>query len=56
MCQAAVARILGVKGKTALAEFQHKTTELNIELLTDVKKGDYVLFAGGVAIEKTEKQ
>jgi hydrogenase expression/formation protein HypC len=55
MCQATIARILDVKGKRALAEFQNKKTELNIELLPDVKKGDYVLFAGGVAIEKVEK-
>lgn len=55
MCQANVAKVLEVKGKKAIIEFKNKKTEVNTELLKDVKKGDYVLFAGGVAIEKTEK-
>ncbi|MFH1978338.1 MAG: HypC/HybG/HupF family hydrogenase formation chaperone [Candidatus Aenigmatarchaeota archaeon] len=56
MCQVTTARILESDGKKAIAKFKDKKIELNVELVQGLKSGDYVIFAGGVAIEKIEKE
>ena len=55
MCQASVGRVLTVKGDKGTVEFRSKKLELNTELV-NIKKGDYVLFSGGIAIQKLSKE
>ncbi len=55
MCNPIIAKILEVNGKNARALVNNKEVEINTELLK-VKKDDYILLAGDVAVEKISKK
>jgi hydrogenase maturation factor len=57
MCQATVGKVIEInEGKGSITiKYKGKRMELNPKLVK-VKKGDYVLFAAGIAIEKTSKE
>jgi len=52
MCQMTKARILEINGKTAVALFDGRKIELNVEFVHDLQEGDDVFFAADVAVEK----
>jgi hydrogenase expression/formation protein HypC len=49
-------KIVDIKGNQAYAQVSGVRREVNIELLPDVKKGDYVMVHAGFAIEKVNKE
>ncbi|MBL7160822.1 MAG: HypC/HybG/HupF family hydrogenase formation chaperone [Candidatus Aenigmarchaeota archaeon] len=53
MCQAEVARLLDSKGN---AEFKGRRMKLSLELLEGAEQGNFVLCAGGLAIEKISRE
>ncbi|MBN1445451.1 MAG: HypC/HybG/HupF family hydrogenase formation chaperone [Candidatus Omnitrophica bacterium] len=55
MCLAVPMKVTAIKGNTATAEFGTVMREVNIELLEDVRKGDYIIVHAGVAIEKLDE-
>ncbi len=58
MCLATVARVLeiGEDGRTAWVDFGGVKREVRLDLLPDVKVGDYVLIHTGFAIEKVDEE
>ena len=56
MCLAVPMKVTDIKENTATAEFGGVKKEVNIELITGVKKGDYLIVHAGCAIEKLDKQ
>lgn len=51
MCITTPAKILKIYGNKAIVETQGKKTEVRIDLV-EVKVGDYVYCASGMAVEK----
>ena len=56
MCYAIPARIMEIKGDIAKVDYGGVVKKVNVSLVDDVDKGDYVLIHAGFAIEKLEKQ
>ena len=56
MCLAIPARILEIKGSTALIESLGVKKEVEISLVPEAKKGDYVIVHAGFAIQTVEKE
>jgi len=58
MCLATVAKVLeiGEDGKTAWVDFGGVKREVRLDVLPDVKVGDYVLIHTGFAIEKVDEE
>ena len=56
MCLAIPAKILEIKGNTALIESLGVKKEVEISLIPDAKKGDYVIVHAGFAIQIIEKE
>lgn len=56
MCLAYPMQIKEVKANSAVAEVDGITRAVNILLLPDVKKGDYVMVHAGFAIEKVNRE
>jgi hydrogenase expression/formation protein HypC len=56
MCLAIPMKITELKGKTAIVGVSGVEKEVNIELLENVKTGDYILIHAGFAIEKLNKK
>lgn len=52
MCITAAARVVSVSGSTAVVELGGKRLSVRIDLLEDVKPGDSVFCAAGMAVEK----
>jgi len=48
-------KVMAIEGNTATAEFGTVIREVNIELLEDVRKGDYIIVHAGIAIEKLDE-
>ncbi len=55
MCLAVPMKVAAIEGNTATAEFGTVIREVNIELLEDVRKGDYIIVHAGIAIEKLDE-
>jgi len=55
MCLAVPMKVMAIEGNTATAEFGTVIREVNIELLEDVRKGDYIIVHAGIAIEKLDE-
>ena len=53
MCITTPGKILKINGNKATVEIAGKTTEIRIDLV-DVKVGDYVYCAAGMAVEKAD--
>jgi len=56
MCLAIPAEVVTVEGNTGTVDFCGLLQEINLELVEDVKPGDYVLIHVGFAIEKLSKE
>jgi len=56
MCLAIPAEVVTVEGNTGTVDFGGLLLEINLELVEDVKPGDYVLIHVGFAIEKLSKE
>jgi hydrogenase maturation factor len=55
MCQAPVGRIIKINKDKITIECKGELKELKSKL-TDVKRGDYVMFSTNIAIEKVEPE
>ena len=56
MCLAIPARIININKNTALIESLGVEKQVDITLLPDVKKGDYVIVHAGFAIQVIDKE
>ena len=52
MCLAVPAKVIEINGKAAIVDFGGVKREARLDLLPDVKVGDYVIVHTGFAIEK----
>ncbi|HBI16658.1 MAG: Hydrogenase expression/formation protein [Candidatus Moranbacteria bacterium GW2011_GWF2_34_56] len=55
MCLAFPGKIKNISGQNATVDFDGIEKEINISLLSDIKKGEYVIVHAGFAIEKVDK-
>ena len=56
MCLAVPVKIVEVNGDKGMAELSGTRREVGLQLLDDVKKGDYVLLHAGFAIQKLDRE
>ncbi len=56
MCLATHAKIMKIKGKHALVDFEGLKKDVKIILTPEVKAGDYVLVHAGFSIQKINKK
>ena len=56
MCLSIPHKIISIKDKTAKVQCGKKTHTLNVQLLPNVKKGEWVLAEGGFAVQKVSKK
>lgn len=56
MCLGLPGRIIKIEDKTGLVEILGVSREISMELLKDIKIGDYVLIHAGCAIEKIDEE
>jgi len=56
MCLGVPAKIVKINGKEAIAEVGGIRREISIELLNDVKEGDWVIVHAGFAISKLDEE
>ena len=55
MCLAVPARIIDVDNYSAIIDIMGLESKVNIQLIEDLKVGDYVLVHAGCAIQKIDK-
>lgn len=55
MCLAVPGKVKGVEKESALVDLGGVTKKVSLGILSDVKKGDYVLVHAGFAIGKVKK-
>ncbi len=55
MCLAIPGRVVEVNYPTAIVDFKGARREVRVDLIEDVKPGDYVLVHVGFAIQKVEE-
>jgi len=55
MCQATAGKVISVSGKKAKVLIDGKQNTINTEFVK-VKKGDYVICAANIAVEKISKE
>lgn len=55
MCLAVPAQIINVNNYSAIVDIIGVESEVNIQLIEDLKSGDYVLVHAGCAIQKIDK-
>ncbi|MFA6184384.1 MAG: HypC/HybG/HupF family hydrogenase formation chaperone [Parcubacteria group bacterium] len=56
MCLAFPGKIIKISGQNAIVDFDGVKKEINISLLSDAKKGDFVIVHAGFAIEKISQE
>jgi len=56
MCLAFPGKIKKINGQNATVDFDGIEKEINISLLSDVKKGEFVIVHAGFAIEKISEE
>jgi len=56
MCLAVPAKVVEIRGKVAIVDFGGIKREARLDLLPDVKVGDYVIVHTGFAIEKLDEE
>lgn len=56
MCLAIPARVIRAEGGRAVVEIDGISREVNVELLSDVSAGDYLIIHAGYAIERLDAQ
>lgn len=55
MCLSIPAKVISIEGNMARVSIGGTTTNASLQLITDVKVGDYVLLHTGFAIEKIDE-
>ncbi|EKE20702.1 MAG: hypothetical protein ACD_7C00503G0020 [uncultured bacterium] len=55
MCLAFPGKIKKINGQNATVDFDGIEKEINISLLSDAKKGEFVIVHAGFAIEKVDQ-
>lgn len=56
MCLGLPGKVIKVQDKTCLVEIMGVSREISIELLKEVKLGDYVLIHAGCAIQRLDEE
>jgi len=56
MCLNIPAKILEIKNNKAIADFDGRKEEVDIELTKDIKVGDYAIISNGFIIKKISAQ
>lgn len=56
MCLAIPGKIKKINGQSAIVDFDGIEKEINISLLSDATKGEFVIVHAGFAIEKVSKE
>ncbi len=56
MCLAIPAKIVEIEGKDAVVDYGELKQKIRLDLLEDVKIGDYVLVHVGYAIQKLDEE
>jgi hydrogenase expression/formation protein HypC len=56
MCIAVPLEVIEIKGNIALARFGDSSREVHLDLIDDVKAGDFILVHAGFAIEKLNRE
>ncbi len=56
MCLGLPGKIVEIKDKSAVAEIMGVTREISVELLREVKPGDFVLIHAGCAIQVLDEE
>lgn len=56
MCLAIPARVVEINGKEAVVDYGELRQKIRLDLLEDVKIGDYVLVHVGYAIQKLDEK
>ena len=56
MCLGVPVKVIQKKGKEGVAEFKGVKKRISLELLENVKIGDYVILHAGFAIQKLDKK
>ncbi|ADL12204.1 HypC/HybG/HupF family hydrogenase formation chaperone [Acetohalobium arabaticum] len=56
MCIAVPVEIIEVSGSTAVAELDGVRKRINVELVSEIEVGNYVLLHSGCAIEKIDQK
>lgn len=56
MCLAVPGKVLEIKGNIGIVDFGGVKREVRLDLLTDVRAGDYVIVHTGFAIEKLDEE
>jgi len=56
MCLGVPVKIVQIKGNEGIADFKGVKKKISLELLENVKKGDYVILHAGFAIQKMEPE
>ncbi len=56
MCLSIPAKVVEIKGEMAKVEVGGVNYEASLQMLTDVKEGDFVLLHTGFAIEKIDEE
>jgi hydrogenase expression/formation protein HypC len=56
MCLSIPAKVISIEGQTAIVSVGGAEYEANLEMVEDVKVGDYILLHTGLAIEKLSEE
>lgn len=56
MCLGVPVKIIEKKGKEAIAEFKGVKRNISLELLDEVRVGDYVILHAGFAIQRLDRK
>ena len=56
MCLAIPGKVIKIEDKSSVVEIMGVSREISLDLLKDVKIGDYVLVHAGCAIEKIDEE
>ncbi|HBI33546.1 MAG TPA: HypC/HybG/HupF family hydrogenase formation chaperone [Candidatus Moranbacteria bacterium] len=56
MCLAFPGKIISINGQQATADFDGVQKDINIGLVPDIKKGEYVIVHAGFAVQQLTKQ
>jgi hydrogenase expression/formation protein HypC len=56
MCLSIPAKVISIDGNTAIVSVGGAEYEANLEMVEDVKVGDYILLHTGLAIEKLSEE
>lgn len=56
MCLGVPAKLIEKKGKEGVAEFKGVKRRISLELLDEIKVGDYVILHAGFAIQRLDRK